>query len=192
MAKQEEIATITCGLEDNRIIYVNGMFDEDMAKGVFEKIISLEIKNPNKDILIIVDSYGGACHSFLALHDMINLCRCNIATFCVGKAMSCGQMLLMCGTKGKRFASKNSRILVHELSSVTYGKLTDMEIDINECKEMKKILDNIFKEQTGLSSKKINKLMERDSFMSAEEAKDLGIIDHIVSSNHDLYKRINL
>jgi ATP-dependent Clp protease protease subunit len=152
----------------------------------------MEIKNPNKDILMIIDSYGGYCHSYLAIHDAIKMSRCNVATFCIGKAMSCGQMLLMSGTKGKRFASKNSRILVHEVSSYTWGKLTDMEIDINETKEVQRIMEGLIREYTGLTKAKIRKLMKRDSFLSAEEALELGIIDHIVEDHKDLYKRIKL
>jgi len=189
MGKSEEKSG---SLEDNRIIYVNGLFDEDMTKDIFEKIIALELKNPNKDILIVLDSYGGHCHSFLAIHDAMKLCRCDIATFCIGKAMSCGQMLLMSGTKGKRFASKHSRVLVHELSAVAWGKLADMEIDVSEHKEVQKIMDKLIVKHTGLSKSKIKKLMQRDSYMSAKEAKQLGLIDHVVKSNKDLYKRINL
>jgi ATP-dependent Clp protease protease subunit len=179
-------------LEDNRIIYVSGEFNEDMTKNVFEKLISLEKKSPNKDILLIIDSYGGYCHSFLAIHDAIRMSRCDVSTFCIGKAMSCGQMTLMSGTKGKRFASPNARILVHELSAEVWGKLTDMEIDINEHKTVQKIMEGMFEEYTGLTKAKVKKLMQRDSFLSAEEAKEMGIIDDIIKCNKDLYKRIKL
>ena len=180
------------GLEENRIIYVNGAFNEEMTKNLFEKIVSLEIKNPSKDILLIIDSYGGSCHSYLAIKDLIDLTRCDVATLTIGKAMSCGQLLLMSGAEGKRFASKHSRILVHEVSAFTFGKLTDMEIDVNEGKEIQRIIEEIIGEKTNLSKQRIKKLMERDSFLSAYEAKELGLIDHVVETHKDIYKRINL
>jgi len=187
---KEEVQNVS--LEDNRIIYINGDFTEEMAKEVFEKIVTLEISNPRKDILLMIDSYGGYVHSYLAIHDAIMLSRCNVATFCIGKAMSCGQLLLTSGAKGKRFASKNSRIMMHEISSMSWGKLTDMEVDLNESKELQKIVNRLTEDYTGLSKSKIKKLLEKDSFLSAEEAKNLGIIDHVVENRDDLYKRINL
>jgi len=179
-------------LEENRIIYINGVFDEGMAKEVFVNLMSLELKNPTKDILLIIDSYGGYVHSFLAIHDAIKLLRCDVAALCIGKCMSCGQMLLISATKGKRFSTKNSRILMHEVASFTGGKLTDMEIDLNESKALKKILEELILEYTSIKSSELKRLMERDSYMSPEEAKELGIIDDIVISNKDLYKRLNL
>ena len=123
---------------------------------------------------------------------MKNLSRCDIATVCTGKAMSCGQMLLMSGTKGKRFATPNSRILIHEISHITYGKLSDMEIDINEDKEVQKIWEGLIVEYTKIKKSEIRELMKRDSYLSAKEAKDYGIIDHIIEKPSDLYKRITL
>jgi ATP-dependent Clp protease protease subunit len=178
--------------EDNRIIYVKGCFDEDMVKRVFESLIKYETSDPTKDILMIIDSYGGFAHSFLAIHDYIKMMRCDVATVCFGKAMSCGQLLLMSGPQGKRFAAPNSRILVHEVSSGTFGKLTDMEIDINESKKIQKTAERLIKSYTKLNKKEIKKLMERDSFLSAKEAKKIGIVDHVVKTHKDLYKRLNL
>jgi ATP-dependent Clp protease protease subunit len=186
------MAKTDANLENNRIIHIQGTFNEEMASKVLENIISMEMKDPTKDILLVIDSFGGYLHSFIAIHDAIKLSRCDISTLCIGKAMSCGQLLLMSGTKGKRFSTENSRILVHELSSATWGKLTDMEIDIKESKELRKLMNVLMKKYTSLSQKKIDKLMARDSFMSAKEAKKLGIIDHVVKNNKDLYKRINL
>lgn len=179
-------------LVENRIIHIQGTFDEDMAHKVLEDLIKMEMKDPTKDILLIIDSFGGYLHSFIAIHDAIKMSRCEIATLCIGKAMSCGQLLLMSGTKGKRFSSPNSRILVHELSSMTWGKLSDMEIDINESKELQKLMNKLIRKYTGLDNEEIQELMQRDSFMSAKEAKVLGIIDHIVETNKDLYKRISI
>jgi len=184
--------TLFSSLEDNRIIYVNGIFDEDMVKDVFEKIVILEKKNPKKDILIIIDSYGGYCHSFLGIHDIIQMCRCDVATLCIGKAMSAAQFLLMSGTKGKRFSSKNARIMMHELSSGVYGKLSDMEVEMEENKVIQDTLEKLIIQHTGLTKSKIKSLMENDSYFSPEEAKGLGIIDEVIESNAELYKKIKL
>ena len=179
-------------LEDNRIIYVNGEFNEDMAKEIFQSLIKYETSDSTKDILMIIDSFGGQVYSFLAIYDYIQLMRCDVATLGVGKAMSCGQLLLMSGTKGKRFATKNSRILMHELSMGTWGKLTDVEIDVNEGKALRKVMEKLIGEHTNLSKKEVKKFMERDSFMSAKELKKCGAIDHVVKTHKDLYKHLNL
>ena len=179
-------------LEKNRIIYVNGEFNEDMSKEIFTSLIKYETSDATKDILMIIDSYGGEVYSFLAIYDYIQLMKCDVATLVVGKAMSCGQLLLMSGTKGKRFATQNARILMHELSLGSWGKLTDVEIDVKEGKELQKIIERLIKEQTDLSKKEVKKFMERDSFMSAKELKKCGAIDHVVKKHKDLYKHLNL
>ena len=179
-------------LEKNRIIYLNGKFNESMVEKAIQKLFQLESDNPHKDILIIIDSYGGFVHSLLGLYDAINLIRCDVATLCLGKAMSCGQMLLMCGAKNKRFATKHSRILAHQISSGAIGKLSDMEIEINETKELNTIIESLFKKHANLNKKEFDKLMSKESYMSAKEAKKIGLIDHIVETHNDLYKKINL
>lgn len=177
----------------NRIIFMSGIFDEACAKTIMERILTLETQSPTKDIIMYIDSYGGHIHSLLAIHDVMrNLSRCNFATVCTGKAMSCGQMLLMSGTKGKRFATPNARILMHEMSSFTFGKLTDMEIDISESKELMKILEKLILDYSKLTKKQVRELMQRDSYISATEAKEYGIIDHIIEKPSDLYKRISI
>lgn len=180
-------------LDNNRIIFMNGMLDESAAKTIMERILTLEAQAPTKDILMYIDSYGGNVHSLLAIHDVMkNLSRCDIATVCTGKAMSCGQMLLMSGTRGKRFATPNARILVHEVSNLTYGKLTDMEIDINETKELQRILESLLTKYTRLKKTQVTDLMKRDSYLSATEAKEFGIIDHIIERPADLYKKLTI
>jgi len=171
---------------------MSGIFDENQAKDIITKLITLEMKDPNKDILMYIDSYGGYVHSFLAIHDVIKTLRCDVATFAIGKTMSCGQMLLISGTKGKRFITPNARVLMHEISSGTFGKLADMEVDINETKALKIILDNLILKYTKIKKSELQQLMVRDSFFSSQEALKLGIVDHMVNKPQDLYKRINL
>lgn len=180
---------------DNRIIYFGGDFTEDKAKEIINNIFRLEAKNPTKDIIIYIDSYGGAVHSFLAIHDIIkHVTRCDIITVGIGKQMSCGQMLLMSGTKGKRFATPNSRILMHQISSRTWGKLSDMEIDMEESKRLQKLIENLIVKYTKITKKKLPSLMTVDSYITAEEALELGIIDGIIKKPSDLYKhpKVNL
>lgn len=180
-------------LDSNRIIFMNGFFDEDKAKTIMERLLTLEAQDPRKDIIMYIDSYGGHVHSLLAIHDVIkNLCRCDVATVCTGKAMSCGQILLMSGTKGKRFATPNARILVHEVGGGTFGKLSEMEIDINENKELQKILEGLFIKYSKLKKEDLNKLMQRDSYLSAKEAIKYGIIDSVVETPTMLYKKLNI
>jgi len=179
-------------LDDNRIVYMSGVFDEAQAKDIITKMITLELKDPSKDILMYIDSYGGYVHSFLAIHDVMKMLRCNVATVAIGKTMSCGQMLLISGTKGKRFITQNSRVLMHEISSGTFGKLADMEVDINETKALKKIVEELILKYTKVKKAELSKYMIRDSFFSADEALRLGMVDHIIYKPQDLYSRISL
>jgi len=176
-------------MEKNRIVFLSGAFNEDKSKEIINNILNLETKDPTSDILLIIDSYGGYVHSLMAIHDVIkHVCRCDIVTLGIGKQMSCGQMLLMSGTKGKRFVTPNSRVLIHQLSSVTFGKLSEMEVDINESKALQKMLDDLIVKYTNITRKQLPEIMSKDSFFSAEEAVKLGIVDGIVNSPRDLYK----
>lgn len=182
-------------MEKNRIVFLSGAFNEDKAKEVITNVLSLEAKDPTKDIIMMIDSYGGYVHSLLAIHDVIkHYCRCDIVTLGIGKQMSCGQLLLMSGTKGKRFVTPNSRILMHQISAFSFGKLKDMEIDINESREVQKIIENLIVKYTKITKKQLPELMAIDSFFSAEKAVELGIVDGIIAKPNDLYKnpQINL
>lgn len=180
---------------DNRIIFLSGVFTEEKAKDIITQIFKLEAKDPTKDILMIIDSYGGYVHSLLAIHDVIkHLTRCKVITLGIGKQMSCGQLLLISGQKGKRFATPNSRILLHQLSFGGYGKLSDMEDSIEENQKLQVILERLITKYTKIKKNQLQDLMKKDSYISAEEALDLGIIDDIIKKPSDLYKRdgINL
>jgi len=124
--------------EANRIIYLTGTIDEPKAEAVITKMLQYESKNSEDDILFYIDSYGGMVDSFVSIHDTIKMLRCNVATICIGKAMSCGQMLLISGTKGKRFITPNSRVLIHQLSFGTEGKLKYIENNVKENQRMNK------------------------------------------------------
>lgn len=179
-------------LDNNRIIYMSGDFNENQAKDIITRMFTLECSDPTKDILMYIDSYGGHVHSFLAMHDAMKILRCNVATVSIGKTMSCGQMLLISGTKGKRFITPNARVLMHEVSNGLWGKLTDIEIEVHETKILKIILDNMILKYTKIKKDELKNIMVRDSYFSAEESLRLGIVDHIIHNPKDLYGRINL
>lgn len=175
----------------NRVIYFNGEFNEDAVKDTIKTLLEYELEDCGKDILIFIDSYGGYVDSYIALHDAINMLRCDVATICVGKAMSCGQMLLMSGAKGKRFITPNSRVLMHQISSGTFGSFAEMENDIKETKRLQELFEDLVRKYTKLTKKKVKKLMSKDSFITAEEALDYGIVDHIVSTNREIFSKLN-
>lgn len=182
-------------MTDNRIVYLSGAFTEDKAKDVITQIFKLEAKDPIKDILLLIDSYGGYVHSLLAIHDVMkHLIRCDVITMGIGKQMSCGQLLLISGEKGKRFVTPNSRVLLHQISSMTYGKLSDMEIDMAESKKLQEIFEEWIIKYTKINKKILVELMKKDSYMSAEEAVKYGIVDGIINKPSDLYKhpKVNL
>lgn len=178
---------------DNRIIYIHGLFDEDMAEKVIAGLLDLERRDPGKDILVIIDSYGGNIHSFLAMHDVIKfMVRSRVATLCIGKAFSCGQMLLMTGSKGKRFMTPNARVLTHELWLQTSGKLASAKRDMRESEKLMKILRAMICKYTKIKPADLNGLLQDDTYLSSEDCVRLGIVDRIVSGPDDLYKHLKL
>lgn len=179
-------------LDENRIIYMSGDFNEEKAKEIIIRMFTLESKDPSKDILMYIDSYGGWVHSFLAIHDVIKMLRCDVATVAIGKTMSCGQMLLISGTQGKRFITPNSRVLMHEISSGTCGKLSDMETDVNETKALKKIVENLIVKYTKIKEKELKDIMRRDTYFSSAEALKFGLVDYIIHKPKDLYSKIKI
>lgn len=180
-------------LDGNRIIYMSGEFNEQKAEWVVGKLLHFESINPNKDILMFIDSYGGSIDSFVAIHDIINLLRCKVATCCVGKAMSCGQLLLISGRKGKRFITQNSRVMIHEFSTYNTGKLSEVEINLIESKRLQKsIWENLNIKYTNLTKKQLDEMKKRDTFLTATECLKYGLVDHIVDSRSKLYANINL
>ena len=187
------MADITKEVNDkNRIIYMHGEFNENKAKEIVNSLLTLESQDPTKDIIMYIDSYGGYVHSLLAIHDVMRLCRCDIATICIGKAMSCGQMLLMSGTKGKRFVTPNARVLLHEISTGTFGTLKDVEIDIIEAKKLQKILESLVLKYSKIKKNEIRGIFDRDHFFSAEETVKFGLADHVLTTSKALYKIVNV
>ena len=178
--------------KDNRFIFMKGHFNEEAAHDIVKKLMELETKDPFSDITIFIDSYGGYVDSFVAMHDAIQLCRCDVATVCLGKAMSCGQMLLISGKKGKRFITPNSTVLMHPLSMGSYGNIHEIEVEAKEGRRQQDMLQNMIRKYTKINKKKLDELMSKDSYIPAKEALELGIVDHIVNDMGDISKRLKM
>ena len=180
-------------IDNNRIIFMNGDFTETKAEQIITKLLQYECQDPTKDIIMFIDSYGGYVDSFIAIHDIIKLLHCDVATVCIGKAMSCGQMLLMSGTKGKRFITPHSRVLLHEISSWVSGKVTAMEIDLVENKRIQKdVFEKLILKYTKITRKQLDNMLGNDAYMDANKCIELGVVDHIAATSSQLYKYLNI
>ena len=164
-----------------RIIFIVGPIDDAVASLVCAQMLFLESENPNKDIYMYINSPGGVVHSALGMYDTMNYIRPDVATLCFGLAASAGSLLLGAGAKGKRFVLPHARIMTHQPHGGYRGQTTDVEIHAKEMVEQKNILNRIYHELTGKPLDEIKAVMERDRFMSPEEAKEFGLVDQIVT-----------
>jgi ATP-dependent Clp protease, protease subunit len=164
-----------------RIIFVVGVVNDYMASLVCAQLLFLESENPTKDISIYINSPGGIVTSGLAMYDTMQYVRPEISTVCIGKAASMGSFLLAAGTKGKRYALPNARIMVHQPSGGAQGQATDIEIQAREILNTRARLNAIYVKHTGQPLSAIEQAVERDRFMSPEEAKDFGLIDQVMT-----------
>jgi ATP-dependent Clp protease protease subunit len=176
----------------SRIIYFASDFTDTAARGVVERLLSFNAESTMDDIILIIDSQGGSLNSYLAIYDtMTKLIHCDVATVCLGQAMSAGQMLLMSGTKGKRFITENSKVLVHQLSSGTVGKLSEMEKHLSYAQELGKIMKELIVKHTKITKKELDVMMRSDTFLDANDALKFGIVDHIIKKPDDLYSKLS-
>ena len=171
-----------------RIIFLTGQVFDEMASLICAQLLFLEAENPEKEITIYINSPGGVVSSGLSIFDTMRYIRCPVSTICLGQACSMGSLLLTAGTKGKRYALANSRIMLHQPSGGAQGQATDIEIQAREILKLRARLNEMYVEATGQSLKKIEETMERDSFMSAEEALKFGLIDHVITSRPEALK----
>ncbi len=165
-----------------RIIFLTGPVDDTVSSLICAQLLYLESENPDKDISFYINSPGGVVSSGLAMYDTMKYIHCDIATLCIGQAASMGSLLLSGGTKGKRYALPNSRVMIHQPSGGFRGQASDIEIHAREILDLKKRLNEIYVEHTGQSMKVIEKAMDRDNFMTPEEAKTFGLVDKVVFS----------
>ncbi len=165
-----------------RIIFLVGTIQDDIASLVCAQLLFLESENPNKDIALYINSPGGVITSGMAIYDTMKYIRCDVATLCIGQACSMGSLLLTSGTKGKRYALPNSRVMVHQPHGGAQGQATDIEIQAREILNTRKRLNDIYVETTGQTLEVIEAALERDRFMSPQEALDFGLIDEVIVS----------
>lgn len=164
-----------------RIIFLTGPINDQVASLICAQLLFLESENPNKDISFYVNSPGGVVSSGLAIYDTMQYIRPDVSTVCIGQAASAGSLLLMAGAKEKRFALPNAKIMVHQPSGGFQGQASDIEIHAREILETRRRLNEIYAHHTGQPLKTIEEAMERDKFMSAEDSKEFGLIDAVVS-----------
>jgi ATP-dependent Clp protease protease subunit len=164
-----------------RIIFVVGPVNDNMASLVCAQLLFLESENPDKDVALYINSPGGHVHSGLAMYDTMQYVRPNISTVCIGMAASMGSLILAAGATGKRFALPNSNIMVHQPSGGFSGQASDIEIHAKEVLKTRARLNEIYARHTGQDLKAIEEAMDRDRFMDAEQAKSFGIIDEVVA-----------
>ena len=179
-SRGERAYDIYSRLLKERIIFLVGPVNDHIASLVTAQLLYLESENPKKEIYFYINSPGGLVTSGLGVYDTMKYIKPAVSTLCIGQASSMGSFLLSAGEKGKRFSLPNSRIMVHQPSAGFQGQATDIEIHAKEILSLKKRLNEIYAKNTGLSSEEINKALERDKFMSPNEAKDFGLIDQVV------------
>ena len=166
-------------LLEDRIIFLSGEVTDDSANIVIAQLIYLEGKNPDKDIFLYINSPGGSVSAGMAIYDTMNYIKCDVSTICVGLAASMGAFLLSSGAKGKRFALPNSEIMIHQPLGGAQRQESDIEIQERHIQKIKEKLNQILSENTGKPLEVIEKDTDRDNYMSAEEAKEYGLIDNI-------------
>ena len=169
-----------------RIIFLTGIIEDNVASLVCAQLLFLESENPNKDISFYINSSGGAVTSGLAIYDTMQYIKPDITTVCIGQAASMGSLLLAAGTKNKRYALPHSRIMVHQPSGGVQGQASDIQIHANEILTIRKKLNEIYVKHTGQDIKKIEEHLDRDSFMGPDEAKSFGLIDKILNKREDI------
>lgn len=169
-----------------RIVFVTGPVNDDMATLVTAQLLFLEAENPKKDISMYINSPGGIVTSGLSIYDTMQYIRPEVATLCLGQAASMGSLLLTAGAKGKRFALPNARIMVHQPSGGFQGQAADIEIHAREILEIRTRLNEIYAKHTGKPVADVEKVMDRDTFMLPKTARDFGLIDEVVESRGEV------
>ena len=179
-SKGERAYDIYSRLLKERIIFLTGQINDNVASLVTAQLLFLEAEDPKKEIYLYINSPGGLVTAGLGIYDTMQYVKPDISTLCIGQAASMGSFLLAAGTKGKRFSLPNSRIMVHQPSAGFQGQATDIEIHAKEVLSLKKRLNEIYSKHTGKSVDEVKSALERDNFMTADVAKSFGLIDEVV------------
>jgi len=178
--RTERAYDIYSRLLKDRIVFIGTAIDDHVANTVVAQLLFLQTEDPEKDIHVYVNSPGGVISSGMAIYDTMQFVKPDIATYCIGQAASMGAVLLMAGTKGKRFALPNSRIMIHQPMGGAQGQASDIEIQAREIVKLREALNNLICDHTGQSLDKVKVDTDRDYFMTAEEAKSYGIVDDVI------------
>jgi len=181
-ARGERAYDIYSRLLKERIIFLTGPVEDQISALICAQLLFLESENPSKDISFYINSPGGVVSSGLAIYDTMQYIRSPVSTVCIGQAASMGSLLLAGGAKGKRYSLPNSRVMVHQISGGAQGQATDIEIQAREILRMKQRLNEIYVHHTGHPLDEIEQKMERDTYMSPQEALEFGLIDEVVLS----------
>jgi len=183
-SKGERSYDIYSRLLKDRIVILGSAVTDDVANAIIAQFLFLEVDNPEKDIQFYINSPGGSVSAGMAIYDMMQFVKCDVATYCLGMAASMGSLLLTAGSKGKRHSMPNSRIMIHQPllhgGGIT-GQVTDIEIHAKELIKTKEKLTNIYVKHTGQTYEKLFNSMERDNYMDPVAAKDFGLIDHVIA-----------
>ena len=185
-SRGERAYDIYSRLLKERIIFIVGPVEDYMANVIIAQILFLESEDPKKDISLYINSPGGSVSSGMAIYDTMQFCKPDISTLCIGQAASMGAVLLAGGTKNKRFALPNSRIMIHQPLGGFQGQSTDIQIHAQEIQKVRENLNSILSKHTGNDINKISEDTDRDNFMNADEAKNYGIVDNVLESRKDL------
>ena len=184
-SRGERAYDIYSRLLKERVIFVTGGVEDHMASLITAQLLFLEAENPKKEISMYINSPGGVVTSGMAIYDTMKYIRAPVATLCIGQAASMGSLLLTAGEKGMRFALPNARVMVHQPSGGFQGQASDIERHAQEILDMRSRLNKIYVEHTGQTLRKIEDALERDTFMTAEQAKDFGLIDEVSYKRSD-------
>jgi ATP-dependent Clp protease protease subunit len=174
----------------DRIIFIGTPIDDGVANVVIAQLLYLQMEDPKKDIHIYINSPGGIVTGGMAIYDTINFLQCDVVTYCVGMAASMATVLLAAGTKGKRFALPNSRVMIHQPSGGAGGQTADIAIAAREIIRWRRTLNEVIAKHTGKTAEQVEKDSDRDYYLSAEEAKTYGIVDHVVASTREAQKLV--
>jgi ATP-dependent Clp protease protease subunit len=170
----------------DRIIFVGTAVDDNVANVLIAQLLFLQMSDPKKDIHLYINSPGGSVTAGLAIYDTMQYLTCDVNTYCVGQAASMGAVLLAAGTKGKRYALPNANIMIHQVLGGAEGQASDVEIRVKYMLKLKQRLNAILSKHTGKPVEQVERDCDRDNFMSADEAKAYGIVDHVVQSRKEI------
>ena len=184
-SKGERSFDIFSRLLRERIIFLGDEIDDDMSNSIVAQLLLLDSENPEKDIMIYINSPGGVITAGMAIFDTMQLIKADVSTICLGEAASMGAFLLSAGTKGKRMALPSARIMIHQPLGGAKGQATDIELEAKEIMRMKTMLNGLLAEHSGQTIEKIKEDTERDHYLSAQEAVEYGLIDKVVTSTRE-------